>query len=390
MNLKTLFSPLFLLLFATNIIAQDKNPFQSIGKKGKILTLTNGKYEEFFDQDSIQQIGTTLVNIRQMKVVKLLKDEKEAQRLLDYSSSSRFLSVDPLANNYPWYTPYQFAGNQPISMIDLDGGEPMPPPSTMAALQTGDGSYIPDFTDPKVLEARLKAIGVYMAGALIAADLLLTKGQVTKFVGTVFTIWSAAEVYEHTNRNSNQKDPTIRAENEKNAKGALANILTGEGFGKIVGIFGKAVSLASPKIYNFATKALGEMGEEALARQYGTVKPSGKGSSINTSEGLRKPDGIPIGTKINTARELFESKVGFQELRGSIINQVAKDAELIAQGRVDEITWVFFRSPNTGKIGASDDLLKALKDAGIKTEISGNIPKDIINKYAAKQAGVIK
>jgi hypothetical protein len=33
------------------------------------------------------------------------------------------LSVDPLAQSYPWYTPYQFAGNTPIMAIDLDGLE---------------------------------------------------------------------------------------------------------------------------------------------------------------------------------------------------------------------------------------------------------------------------
>jgi len=36
----------------------------------------------------------------------------------------RFLSVDPLTDKYPWYTPYQFAGNIPIAAIDLDGAEP--------------------------------------------------------------------------------------------------------------------------------------------------------------------------------------------------------------------------------------------------------------------------
>jgi RHS repeat-associated protein len=37
---------------------------------------------------------------------------------------ARFLSRDPLANNFPWYSPYQFAGNSPILFIDLDGTEP--------------------------------------------------------------------------------------------------------------------------------------------------------------------------------------------------------------------------------------------------------------------------
>ena len=31
--------------------------------------------------------------------------------------------MDPLARDYPWYTPYQFAGNKPIQFIDLDGAE---------------------------------------------------------------------------------------------------------------------------------------------------------------------------------------------------------------------------------------------------------------------------
>ncbi len=36
----------------------------------------------------------------------------------------RFKSVDPLVKSYPWYTPYQFAGNSPIRNVDLDGAEP--------------------------------------------------------------------------------------------------------------------------------------------------------------------------------------------------------------------------------------------------------------------------
>jgi RHS repeat-associated protein len=35
----------------------------------------------------------------------------------------RFLSVDPLTSNYPFYTPFQFASNMPIAADDLDGLE---------------------------------------------------------------------------------------------------------------------------------------------------------------------------------------------------------------------------------------------------------------------------
>ncbi len=31
--------------------------------------------------------------------------------------------MDPITSDYPWYTPYQFAGNKPIIAADLDGLE---------------------------------------------------------------------------------------------------------------------------------------------------------------------------------------------------------------------------------------------------------------------------
>jgi len=36
----------------------------------------------------------------------------------------RFLSLDPIADEYPHYSPYQFAGNAPIGAVDMDGLEP--------------------------------------------------------------------------------------------------------------------------------------------------------------------------------------------------------------------------------------------------------------------------
>ena len=39
------------------------------------------------------------------------------------SRLGRFLSEDPLTAQYPFYTPYEYAGNSPIRFIDLDGAE---------------------------------------------------------------------------------------------------------------------------------------------------------------------------------------------------------------------------------------------------------------------------
>jgi RHS repeat-associated protein len=41
------------------------------------------------------------------------------------SRLGKFLSVDPLSKEYPYYSPYHFAGNSPIKYLDLDGGEPL-------------------------------------------------------------------------------------------------------------------------------------------------------------------------------------------------------------------------------------------------------------------------
>ncbi|MCC5943557.1 MAG: hypothetical protein JJT94_01375 [Bernardetiaceae bacterium] len=57
------------------------------------------------------------------------EDDNDVGDIQDYGfriynkAIARFLSVDPLAPDYPWYTPYQFAGNRPIIAIDLDGLE---------------------------------------------------------------------------------------------------------------------------------------------------------------------------------------------------------------------------------------------------------------------------
>jgi RHS repeat-associated protein len=58
----------------------------------------------------------------------------------------KFLSVDPLSPSYPWYTPYQFAGNSPIMFIDQDGLE---------RVYAADGTFIHqygwNFTDLRVV-----------------------------------------------------------------------------------------------------------------------------------------------------------------------------------------------------------------------------------------------
>jgi len=51
-------------------------------------------------------------------------EQDYGMRMYD-SKSPHFLSVDPLTKKYPQYSPYIFAGDNPIMAVDLDGAEPL-------------------------------------------------------------------------------------------------------------------------------------------------------------------------------------------------------------------------------------------------------------------------
>src|SRR5574343_523108 len=78
----------------------------------------------------------------------------------------KFLSVDPLASKYPFYTPYQFSGNMPIKFIDLDGAEPAEKGEYKNQVKTGTqkGTDIAKswiWTGDTWIENELKTVTVY-------------------------------------------------------------------------------------------------------------------------------------------------------------------------------------------------------------------------------------
>jgi hypothetical protein len=90
--------------------------------KGTVLTLSNGRYDEFKNAKIIETIGSVRFNTEKNKIVGFGENKRSVEVV------SRFLSVDPIAAQYPELTPYQFASNTPIQAIDLDGLERGDPP----------------------------------------------------------------------------------------------------------------------------------------------------------------------------------------------------------------------------------------------------------------------
>ncbi len=97
---------------------------------------TGGKSEVHFDDMRIEHEKLVPDNDRAGKTYRFAFNGKERDTRAfgtttnyDYGmriyspAIAKFLSTDPLANRYPYFTPYQFASNMPINSIDMDGLE---------------------------------------------------------------------------------------------------------------------------------------------------------------------------------------------------------------------------------------------------------------------------
>jgi RHS repeat-associated protein len=80
------------------------------------------------DEEEYYPFGDSSLRTFTYKRYRYVGKEKDSESGLYYYGARyyaawtcRFISVDPLANGYPFYTPYNYAGNKPIHKIDIDG-----------------------------------------------------------------------------------------------------------------------------------------------------------------------------------------------------------------------------------------------------------------------------
>ncbi|OAE90425.1 hypothetical protein SU65_11840 [Flavobacterium psychrophilum] len=106
---------------------QAGNPFAKYGYKAKVATLSKGKYLEFHDLDSIVTIGTSRWHVDNKKIVGDIVIDSlnvDAQPIGD--APGMWMSPDPLSEEFPSYSPYTYAMNNPVNMVDPDGRFPYP------------------------------------------------------------------------------------------------------------------------------------------------------------------------------------------------------------------------------------------------------------------------
>lgn len=105
---------------------QAGNPFKEFGYTPKIATLSKGKYLEFHDLDSIVKIGSFTFHVKEKAINGYSQEEiKYSEATLRPEIVSRWFSPDPLSDEFPSWSPYNFTMNNPIRFIDPDGRAPM-------------------------------------------------------------------------------------------------------------------------------------------------------------------------------------------------------------------------------------------------------------------------
>ena len=121
---KTFLFIVFLTLILRGVTTAQ-NPYESLGvpmPKGKMLTLSNGKFQEFFPNDTLTPIGSAMFNTVTGEIVQFLtRDTMYAEYNLEPELVSRWLSPDPLAAKHPENSPYVYVSNSPVIQIDPDG-----------------------------------------------------------------------------------------------------------------------------------------------------------------------------------------------------------------------------------------------------------------------------
>lgn len=105
---------------------QAANPFAKFGYKAKVATLSKGKYLEVHDLDSIVTIGSVRFHVDKKEIVGFIQPDTingEYSRPIG-DIASRWLSPDPLAEEFPSWSPYTFSFDNPLRFVDPDGQAP--------------------------------------------------------------------------------------------------------------------------------------------------------------------------------------------------------------------------------------------------------------------------
>lgn len=112
-----------LICFVAVLCHAQDNPYKIFGYKTKVQYKDNPiDIYKIPNSDSKSDIKFLVFN-REAKTIKLLDGRDSVVKLIKYTDEDllRWSSVDPYAKKYPSMSPYNYAGNNPIKNIDING-----------------------------------------------------------------------------------------------------------------------------------------------------------------------------------------------------------------------------------------------------------------------------
>jgi|GEM_PF-1081644 hypothetical protein len=102
----------------------EPQPFKTIKTNGqRTASLSSGLFDEEIKDKAVEKYHRTLFNTKTQTITAFARQENTYD---NYTTDPvvAAMSVDPLTRKFPYYSPYQFAGDMPTKFIDLDGMEP--------------------------------------------------------------------------------------------------------------------------------------------------------------------------------------------------------------------------------------------------------------------------
>lgn len=109
-----------LLALGWPLASHAQQPFEQLGVKVDILSLTHGRFPEYFANDSLRRIGSVVYDTRRERVAYLLPPDSLEGRM-ESEITARWVSPDPLAEEDAHLSPYVFAANNAVRYNDPDG-----------------------------------------------------------------------------------------------------------------------------------------------------------------------------------------------------------------------------------------------------------------------------
>lgn len=279
----------------------------------------------------------------------------------------RFLSLDPLAPEYPYNSPYAFSENRVIDGVELEGLEWERVIGALkilgGGLEAAGGAFIAGSTG----WTGVGGIGggcVFLHGCDVAASgvaqLIYGENQRSFTSQGMSSGLEAAGVEPGTAVElAEMGDAWISM-----ASGGLYTWakLRAPTTTDVLADVSRSYRGAGPFPRSYTANQLGVMGETQQAITYsgGRIAPAAQRTFTTSTEyGSRVYDNVVGGIG-------YEAKVGYKTLysgsgNSTVLAQLEKDADLLRSGDIKKVVWTFFESPQTGRSGASQGILDMIE-----------------------------